>query len=125
MGRNLLLVFAEQGREIVAAAFNLVGERSLFGRHWGCFKDFHSLHFECCYHQGIEFCIERGISRFEPGTQGEHKISRGFAPQLTWSAHHLVNPQLRAAVADFLEREALAVDHYAAEVEQHTPFRRP
>ena len=101
------------------------GGDTLYGRYWGAIGDFHSLHFECCYHQGIEFCIERGISRFEPGTQGEHKVSRGFAPHITWSAHHLVNPQLRAAVAEFLSREAEAVDNYAAEIELHTPFRRP
>ena len=125
LGDSLMVKLALREDEPVATAIFFWSQEALYGRYWGAKADFHSLHFECCYHQGIEFCIERGISRFEPGTQGEHKISRGFAPQLTWSAHHLVNPQLRAAVADFLEREALAVDHYAAEVEQHTPFRRP
>ena len=90
IGRTLadrcLLVLAYHQGEIVAAAFNLVGTRSLYGRHWGCFADFHSLHFEACYYQGLEFCIQRGLSRFEPGAQGEHKISRGFLPTPTWSA---------------------------------------
>lgn len=124
LGDALMVKLAVREGEPVATAIFFWSQEALYGRYWGAQADFHSLHFECCYHQGIEFCIERGISRFEPGTQGEHKISRGFAPQLTWSAHHLVNPQLRAAVADFLEREADAVAQYAAEVEQHTPFRR-
>ncbi len=98
MGRNLLLVFAEQGPEIVAAAFNLIGERSLYGRHWGCFKDFHSLHFEACYYQGLDYCIANGLTRFDPGAQGEHKVSRGFLPTPTWSAHWIADPRFRAAI---------------------------
>jgi hypothetical protein len=125
LGEALMVKLAMRDDEPVATAVFFWSQEALYGRYWGAQADFHSLHFECCYHQGIEFCIERGISRFEPGTQGEHKVSRGFAPHITWSAHHLVNPQLRAAVAEFLGREAEAVDTYAAEIELHTPFRRP
>ena len=125
LGAALMVKLALRNDEPVAVAIFFWSQEALYGRYWGAQADFHSLHFECCYHQGIEFCIERGISRFEPGTQGEHKVSRGFAPHITWSAHHLVNPQLRAAVAEFLSREAEAVDNYAAEIELHTPFRRP
>jgi hypothetical protein len=95
----------------------------LFGRYWGAAADYHSLHFEACYHQGIEFCIERGLARFEPGTQGEHKVSRGFEPALTWSAHYISDLQFRAAIADYLRREAAAVDAYALEVQGHVPYR--
>ena len=77
-------------------------------------SSFHSLHFETCYHQGIEFCIEHGIARFEPGTQGEHKVSRGFEPTLTWSAHWIVDPRFRAAIGDYLRREGAHIDEYAA-----------
>ena len=72
--------------------------------------DFHSLHFETCYHQGIEYCIEHGLARFEPGTQGEHKVSRGFEPTLTWSAHFIADPRFREAIAEYLQREGAAVD---------------
>jgi predicted N-acyltransferase len=108
---------------VATAIFFWSGE-ALYGRYWGALADFHSLHFECCYHQGIEFCIANGISRFEPGTQGEHKVSRGFAPQYTWSAHFLVEPRLRNAVAEFVQRESQAVEAYADDVGLHTPFRR-
>ncbi|HEV2443266.1 MAG TPA: peptidogalycan biosysnthesis protein, partial [Steroidobacteraceae bacterium] len=86
--------------------------------------DYHSLHFETCYHQGIEFCIERGVQRFEPGTQGEHKVSRGFEPTLTWSAHYIADAAFREAIGDYLEREGGAIDHYAAEVREHVPYRK-
>ena len=86
-------------------------------------RSIHSLHFETCYHQGIEFCIERGIARFEPGTQGEHKVSRGFVPANTWSMHWIVDPRFRAAIGDYLRREGAHMDEYAREIEQHVPYR--
>ncbi len=125
MGRNLLLVFAEHGQEIVAAAFNLVGERSLFGRHWGCFTDFHSLHFEACYYQGLEHCIAAGLARFEPGAQGEHKVSRGFLPTPTWSAHWIADPRFREAIGRFLAHETQGMNEYHQAMHAHSPFRRP
>ncbi|WP_295434558.1 GNAT family N-acetyltransferase [uncultured Thiodictyon sp.] len=125
MGRNLLLVFAQRGVEVVAAAFNLVGERSLFGRHWGCFKDFHSLHFETCYYQGLEHCIATGLTRFEPGAQGEHKVSRGFLPTPTWSAHWIADPRFREAIGRFLAQEAQGMNEYHQEMHAHSPFREP
>lgn len=108
---------------LVAVAIFFWHEQTLFGRYWGAAADYHSLHFEACYHQGIEFCIERGIARFEPGTQGEHKVSRGFEPAITWSAHYIADPQFRAAIAQYLEREAEAVENYADEVQGHVPYR--
>jgi hypothetical protein len=124
LGDSMMVKLAIQNGQPVATAVFFWSGEALYGRYWGALADFHSLHFECCYHQGIEFCIERGISRFEPGTQGEHKISRGFAPQYTWSAHFLADPRLRDAVGDFLRRESEAVQAYADEVGTHTPFKR-
>jgi predicted N-acyltransferase len=124
MGERLLLVFGYLGQEIVAAAFNLVGERSLFGRHWGCSGDYHSLHFEACYYQGLEHCIEQGLARFEPGAQGEHKVSRGFLPTATWSAHWIADPRLRTAIAGFLGRETRDMGAYLDEMSAHSPYRQ-
>jgi predicted N-acyltransferase len=127
MGRSLadhcLLVLAYHEREIVAAAFNLVGTRSLYGRHWGCFADFHSLHFEACYYQGLDYCIQRGLTRFEPGAQGEHKISRGFLPTPTWSAHWIADTRLRAAIGRFLSRERDGISDYLSEMRAHSPYK--
>ncbi len=124
MPDNLLLVLAYHQDRIVAAAFDLVGERSLYGRHWGCFADFHSLHFEACYYQGLEYCIERGLKRFEPGAQGEHKISRGFLPTPTWSAHWIADDAFRGAIARFLEQETDGMGDYLAEMHARSPYKK-
>jgi uncharacterized protein len=123
MPESLMVKLALRGRTLVAAAIFFSSAQTLFGRYWGAAADCHSLHFEACYHQGIEFCIERRIERFEPGTQGEHKVSRGFEPTITWSAHYIADPDFRAAIAEYLEREGPAVEAYALEVQGHVPFR--
>ena len=109
----------------VAAAIFMAGADTLYGRYWGALDELHSLHFETCYYQGIEYCIERGLTRFEPGTQGEHKLVRGFEPTLTRSAHFIADPRFRQAIAAFLEEERAAVSRYARVAGAHTPFRRP
>jgi predicted N-acyltransferase len=123
LGEALMVKLALHGSTPVAAAIFFWCQEALFGRYWGAAADYNSLHFETCYHQGIEFCIERGIRRFEPGTQGEHKVSRGFEPAITWSAHYIANRQFRHAIQDYLEREGQAVDAYAEEIQTHVPYR--
>jgi uncharacterized protein len=123
LGDALMVKVARFGDQPVAAAIFFWYPGALYGRYWGAAADFHSLHFEACYHQGIEFCIERNIARFEPGTQGEHKVSRGFEPTITWSAHHITDPRFREAIRDYLSREGDAVDAYAAEIQSHVPYR--
>jgi predicted N-acyltransferase len=118
------VALAQRGEALLATAVFFASATTLYGRYWGAAEHQHSLHFETCYHQGIEFCIAQGLQRFEPGTQGEHKISRGFGPTLTWSAHHIANPGFREAISEFLDAEAPAVEAYAAQVAAHTPFRR-
>jgi uncharacterized protein len=125
LGDALMVKLAMRGRAPVAAAVFFWSPDALFGRYWGAATDFHSLHFETCYHQGIEFCIERGIPRFEPGTQGEHKVSRGFEPAITWSAHFIRDARFRAAIGDYLKREGESVEEYAQAVQSHVPYRAP
>jgi len=124
LGEALMVKLAVHAGRPVAAAVFFWHREALYGRYWGSAADYHSLHFETCYHQGIEFCIERGIRRFEPGTQGEHKVARGFSPTLTWSAHAIADERFRDAIGDYLAREGKAVDAYAAQVEGHVPYRR-
>jgi predicted N-acyltransferase len=97
---------------------------TLYGRYWGADADYHSLHFEACYYQGIDYCIAHGLTAFEPGTQGEHKIARGFEPALTWSAHWIADLSLRRAIGAYLAREGRAIDAYASEADAHAPFRK-
>ena len=124
MPDQVLLVQALRGDDVVAAAYNLVGEDALYGRHWGCREEFHSLHFEACYYQGLEYCIEQGLQRFEPGAQGEHKISRGFLPTPTWSFHWLENERFSHAIKDFVENEHEGMLDYMQELSAHSPFRK-
>lgn len=123
LGDALLIKVARHGTKAVAAALFFKSNDTLFGRYWGADAEYHSLHFETCYHQGVEYCIEQGLARFEPGTQGEHKVARGFEPVLTWSAHYIADRRFRAAIDDYLGREGAAIDEYAAEVREHVPFR--
>lgn len=123
LGHSLLFKIALHRKEPVGAAIFFVSEDTLYGRYWGAATQFDSLHFETCYHQGIEFCIEQGLARFEPGTQGEHKVSRGFEPELTWSAHFIADAGFREAIGRYLVQEGAAVDAYAAQVREHVPYR--
>jgi uncharacterized protein len=125
LGDALMFKLACSGDTPVAAAIFVISSDTLHGRYWGASGDYHSLHFETCYHQGIEFCIENGLARFEPGTQGEHKIVRGFEPARTASAHFIADARFRGAIEDFLNRELAAVDTYAQQTAEHVPFRRP
>ena len=124
MPDKLMLKIARHGPSPIAVAIFFVGEDALFGRYWGAGGNYHSLHFETCYYQGIEYCIEHKLQRFEPGTQGEHKVPRGFVPTLTSSLHDIVDPRFSAAIRDFARREARGVDHYAAAVSEHVPYHR-
>jgi predicted N-acyltransferase len=124
MPDKLMLKIARHGASPIAVAIFFVGEDALFGRYWGAGGNYHSLHFETCYYQGIEYCIHHKLQRFEPGTQGEHKVPRGFVPTLMSSAHDIVDPRFSAAIRDFALREARGVDHYAAAVNEHIPYHR-
>jgi uncharacterized protein len=124
MPERLMLKIARMGSEPIAVAMFFVGADALFGRYWGAGGNFHSLHFETCYYQGIEYCIERKLQRFEPGTQGEHKVPRGFVPTLMSSAHFVADPRFATAIRDFAAREARSVDRYAAAVQSHVPYHR-
>lgn len=122
---NVVLVLARQGSRYLAGSFNLRGPHRLFGRHWGAVAYYPGLHFEVCYYRAIEVCIGQGLRGFEAGAQGEHKVSRGFLPTLTWSAHWIEHPGFRSAITDFVRRERRAVEDYAAELSAHSPYHAP
>ncbi len=122
MPDNLLLLIADKDGEPVACSFCIKDGQRLYGRHWGTLEYVPGLHFETCYQQGIEYAIAKGLSVFEGGAQGEHKLSRGLVPTATHSWHWLENAEFREAVDRFLERETDAIAHYMDELEG--PFRR-
>jgi predicted N-acyltransferase len=99
-------------------------ETTLYGRYWGCLEDVDALHFEACYYQGIEFCIEHQLKTFDPGTQGEHKISRGFRPVLTRSVHWLQHPGFHDAIRRFVKEETQHMLAYQQDATTLLPFHR-
>jgi hypothetical protein len=124
MPENLVVELASLGGEPVACAIFLRGAGTLHGRYWGAAEAFHSLHFELCYYRGIEYCIREGLARFEPGTQGEHKLLRGFLPTPVWSLHEMEDRHFGAAIAEWLGRERAAREQWLAAASSHLPFRR-
>jgi len=123
MSHRLRAVFARHGRRIVAGAICFVGNGTLYGRHWGCYENYDSLHFEVCYYTGIDYCIRHGLNRFEPGAQGEHKIARGFLPTRTFSAHWIAHDGFRTALRQHLDHEARAMDDYYQQLMASQPYR--
>ncbi|ESQ74614.1 hypothetical protein ABAC402_13295 [Asticcacaulis sp. AC402] len=122
---KMLLVFAYDEDTPVAGAVNFIGDDVLYGRQWGCHVDLPFLHFEVCYYQAIDFAIARGLKRVEAGTQGEHKLSRGYLPHPVYSAHYIRDARLRAPVADYLSQERQAVlEHMAVLGDEASPFKK-
>jgi predicted N-acyltransferase len=124
MPHNILLVTASKNEEPIASALFLYDENQLCGRYWGALQDINGLHFECCYYQGIEFCIEHGIASFNPGTQGEHKLLRGFEPIFCYSNHWINELAFHEAVERFLEQEAPNIDLYRNNALELLPFKK-
>ncbi|MCH8078373.1 MAG: N-acetyltransferase [Proteobacteria bacterium] len=123
MPEQLLLILAVKENKYVGAAFSLVGGDSFYGRYWGCYEEYHSLHFEACYYQGLEYCINNNLKRFDSGAQGEHKIARGFEPVTTYSAHWICDPEFAAAIKGFTKREASLMERYRTNAAELLPFK--
>lgn len=121
---HLMMVVAIKNEKIIAAALNLKDSKTLYGRYWGCYQEYDFLHFEVCYYQGIEYCIEQGLQRFDPGVQGEHKIQRGFHPVFTYSNHCIVDSRFGNAIKLFLQREDEHIATYQSAAEKFLPFKQ-
>ena len=117
------LVQAWHDGEACASALLMEGGGRLYGRYWGALRDAPGLHFETCYYQGIAYAIAAGVSVFEPGAQGEHKLARGFLPVRTWSSHRLAHPGLHGAVARHVVSETEAQEHLGVTLAAESPFR--
>jgi uncharacterized protein len=124
MGDQLLLAFALKDGAYVGAALSFVGGDTLYGRYWGCLEEYNVLHFEACYYQGLDYCIAKGLKRFDSGAQGEHKIARGFEPVTTYSAHWFQDERFAKAITQFLVREKNAVTSYKEDAASYLPFKK-
>lgn len=124
LGSQFLVNLASYHGQYVACAIFYRNNEFLYGRHWGCFEEYHNLHFETCYYQGLDFAIAHNLQTFEPGAEGEHKVSRGFLPTKTWSVHKLAHPVFAKIIGEFVSKEEAYMNEYIAEVAQHSPFKK-
>ena len=124
MPQNLVVAIAQLDNQIIACAINFRSNDTLYGRYWGAEHYYDCLHFESCYYLGIDYCIRHGLKRFESGAQGEHKISRGFLPVETWSAHWLQHSSFMQAATHFCLYEKNAVAEYIKDCHSCSPYRR-
>jgi predicted N-acyltransferase len=130
MPRQLVLFLAERDGQLVAGALCLRGGDTLYGRYWGSDATLDhdripGLHFETCYYQGIDYCLREGLTIFEPGAQGEHKLARGFLPTLVRSRHWIADPAFAEALAPWCAEERASVLRYKALLDTHLPYRAP
>jgi predicted N-acyltransferase len=125
MRDRILLVFARDGAgRPVAGALSFFKGQTLYGRYWGAAEKRRNLHFELCYYQAIEFAIERGLTHFEAGAQGEHKLARGFLPSLTYSAHAIRHPEFKRAIEQYIATEKEMIAEDMAAYARHDPYKR-
>jgi len=124
MRERIVLIMAKRAGRWIAGAINFRGSHTLFGRHWGAVEHHPFLHFELCYYQAIDYAIAHRLARVEAGAQGEHKISRGYMPTTTYSAHYIADPALRRAIADYLVRERAYIEAAGEELAGFAPYRK-
>ena len=122
MAERIVLFVATQSGEPIAAALNFVKGKKMYGRYWGTLRDVKFLHFELCYYQAIEYCIQNELSVYEAGAQGEHKIPRGFVPTLTYSCHFIDDSNFERPIERFIEQEKRLIEEQFKEWEQHLPY---
>ncbi|MDM0112421.1 GNAT family N-acetyltransferase [Variovorax sp. J22R133] len=127
----LLFVAERKGKAIASSLIALSGDETAtdspevaYGRYWGALERVDCLHFEACYYQPLQWCIEHGVTRFEGGAQGEHKMARALMPVKTTSAHWLAHPSFSDAVERFLEREGAGIESYMDHLGVRSPFRQ-
>ena len=123
MPQSVVIFLAEKDGKTIAGAYCLRSDTTLYGRYWGASENIAGLHFETCYYQGIEYCLREGLSRFEPGAQGEHKIARGFMPVLTHSRHFMREQAFADALKPWCYEEREHILHYRDQVLEHSPYR--
>lgn len=120
---NILAILAVHDGKYVAASIFFRSQKTLYGRYWGCFQDYDSLHFEACYYMGIEYAIAHNLQTFEPGAGGEHKISRGFLPTPTYSAHWIKDEHFKKSIQHYCIQEADLVKKEAEKLSFLSPFK--
>ncbi|PMG75903.1 GNAT family N-acetyltransferase [Shewanella sp. 10N.286.51.B7] len=124
MGRQVrLLLVTNDQNNLIASALYFVSNTHLYGRYWGCLEEVDGLHFETCYYQGIEYAIHHGLTVFDAGAQGEHKVARGFEPVETYSNHEVAHDEFRKAIYHYCQQEQLHIKQYMQDLACKLPYK--
>ncbi len=124
LGSAIQFCIAKHADTDIACALFLQSDTRLYGRYWGSLQTIDCLHFETCFYQGIEFCIEHGLQVFEPGAGGGHKLNRGFLPETVYTAHWINDPCLRVTLKEIADEEQLMDRENYQHIQQHSPFKQ-
>lgn len=123
LGRQMVVFIARANGQPVAISICFRSADTLYGRYWGTTAQYDSLHFELCFYQGIAYCLQEGLTTFEPGAGGEHKVARGFEPTIVRSCHWIADERMRHLIGQYLARQQDGIAAYADEAASHLPFR--
>ena len=123
MPSNILLVVAKKNNEIIATSLHIKSDKVLYGRYWGANNYYKYLHYELCYYQAIEYAIKNKLNFVEAGAGGSHKISRGYSPTYTFSAHYFANEKIHSLISDYIDREGDYIDEEIDYLSKFKPFK--
>jgi hypothetical protein len=98
--------------------------KQLYGRYWGCTRSLHSLHFNACYYSPIEWAINNGIQRFDPGAGGAHKIRRGFVSVPSYSLHRFSDPRMLQIMQNHIDEINRLEQEQIDALNDELPFAR-
>ena len=120
---KVLLIMVKKDNNYIAGALNFLGSNTIFGRNWGCIEHYKNLHFEVCYYKAIEYAITNKLSKVEAGAQGAHKISRGYIPSKTYSAHWIKDIDFSEAISNYLKDERKFIQNNIKQLNENIPFK--
>ena len=124
LSENILLIMVKNNNKYIAGALNFIGGDTIYGRNWGCIEDHKNLHFEVCYYRAIDFAINNKLKKVEAGAQGAHKISRGYQPSKTYSAHWIKDVDFFEAISNYLKDERVYIQENIEKLNEYIPFKK-
>ena len=124
LSENILLIMVKNNNKYIAGALNFIGGDTIYGRNWGCIEDHKNLHFEVCYYRAIDFAINNKLKKVEAGAQGAHKISRGYQPSKTFSAHWIKDVDFFEAISNYLKDERVYIQENIEKLNEYIPFKK-
>ena len=124
LSENILLIMVKNNNKYIAGALNFIGGDTIYGRNWGCIEDHKNLHFEVCYYRAIDFAINNKLKKVEAGAQGAHKISRGYQPSKTFSAHWIKDIDFYEAISNYLKDERVYIQENIEKLNEYIPFKK-